>query len=806
MTAYLDIVDPTASVTEKGEPNARLVPDGSYTRVEFTPEERKRFNEYVRLILEEGRRWYKPLLRKHAAALAAYEGLGSKKQAIQLSISRAMLNQAHAWLMNRCFSKLPQILTGQALGDHMFEVIIPPRENPQTGEIIEEAQIATVTATDEADGAADMLNYRWVHRIGIRALFDAWIKSGLQSGVLPALLKFNVNDDNLRLVTDNALKPLSKEDGSPALNDQGNVMIVRDQEARTVEGTEFTSWRHIPGERFMIEPGATSIDAAGWCSFEDEIKKRDLRRKVMSGQYTFGFPAKERRAKDEEQEFQSVAQMALSTARSQPAAESESRVGSKPTREAHGESSEAFQPAATDSYFEFYTRWPILTADEVKAAKAEKRKPKIVEMEIVVDYHLGIASMLGNPLKLPWWSGKRMVVDLFFQPRPGSYSGNSPGEDVAPYQRYLSQLFQLWIQSLIVQNQSACFLGTDAPAWSEIEKTGGRLKAGFVYRVNNAAEVQVIPLGKGAQGLQEAMNLLRQLANELGVYTQWDTGTGSLTRVTSGAFGQQQTLVKMQPEYMYENFCAAVSRLALMDLQGLIQFGPTQKIPPFAQKTRTVVENLFHLPRKMVTDAEITFSVAATADDETKQAALATAVQVLDTITKENQQVIEALGKVMQPGMIPQIQELAIRVIGRSEEALGQVLKHIREDYGHYIITEDIIRKMIAELHQMQAQISGGAGPGAPEMAVAQQQAAQQPPPPPPPPAPEPPSPPEPAKPPEIKYNIQLKADMPPTDEAGAAIIAGLRNAHAQQPAGPPEPEPVAPAPGPVMPPKPQGA
>lgn len=760
-----DLLDPTASVTESGKANAKLIPyENGDVRIVWIGEERERFNAYVKHLIEQAKEFYKPLYRKRARNKAAYETVGGKKEAIQLTLVRAFIGQQHAWLMNRLFSKAP-MLSGRALGDEQTEIIIPPVMDQQTGEPKEEARIETITSVDAADGMADLVNYKWRYRLGMRAVFDAVLLEALQDGTFPAIARIVVTNGQPRRVKDNTLAQGKNAKGEDA-------QIVYHPEQRTIDSGERVQIKHIPGERFGKAPGPASIDESEWCWIEDEHPLSEIRRRLLAGLYDFGLGAKDQRSAEDQALFEQLAEMVL-TGKARDPEPGDSKTASRPLREAHGENETlALDPRGKVGYHEFYCRWPILTEEE-----AAKPDPQIVMTEVVTDFCYDYGEQF-CAWELPSWTGTRDIVDLFMRPRPGSYSGNSTGEDVAPYQRYMSQLFHLQIQTLVLQNQSAIFIQENSAAWTELERTARRVRPGFAYKITKPDDVQVLPLGKGVANLHEVITFLKELAQELALVTQWDTATAPLTRVTSGAFQQQQALAKMQPEYVYENVCDFVQRLALKYVQRLIQYGPSQHLPAFAQKTKAVIGNMLHLPRKMVTDADFALEVVATSDDETKANALAQASQVLDTMQKANAALVEGLAAITAPNMTPPQQRMGAKIIARSEEALGQVLKLIREDYANYIVTENDIEAMITSLHEMAQNLTPEGAEGG--MVTAPQPADPNAPPPPAPPGPQ--APPEPAV--TVKYNVSLKGDLPPDQETAAAHVAGITAAtgHAEPP------------------------
>lgn len=676
--SYLD--DPTASLAESLTPNAEVVPDesGFYERIVFTPEERARFKAYLKMQIEktvkdydEGGIWTKRERNKRA-----YEGLTDKGEAITLPMTRAMTNQQHAWLVNTVFSKEP-IITSKPLGDSKFDIVV---KDPDLGVMTPKK----VSGTDYCKALESLFEFKWKVRLPMRKVLRDWSMEALQDGTCPALVKI-IHEDTSYTVTQRAaprdLDPL--KDAPEILakanfkSDQQKLQIINSPEFRTVHGDETVQIINVPGEDFLMPIGQIDLQRSPWIAMKTNPCTTEIRQRIAGGKYDFCLPA------GEEPDRAIVETVLMST-------EDQTDHGSnKPKRAAQAiDKRRQIDPVKEHRVWEVCVRWPILQESDPTTA---------VITELVCEYHEKSQEVLCC-WKLNSWNGKRQYVDYFMRQRPNSYSGTCTVEDVAPFQRYTSHLFHLQVQNMVMRNVSVFFVRKGSSTATFLKNR--KLRPGMVVEFDEKDDVDSKPLGTPIESISSEIAFLKSNAQEMALVTQYDTAQANLSRVTSGAFQQQQDLAKMQPEMVYQIFCEAISRLALMYIQALVQYAPEQRLPHFDAETDAVIDNVLYFPRQMITD-EFAFTVTATAREDSKDAEFQRDLMLHEKMAAATDRALNILGQIMKPGVPPPFVELGIMYMSRDERMLKNLFNNTRYDASSFVIDPDVIRKALATLLQM---------------------------------------------------------------------------------------------------------
>ena len=687
--------DPTASLSESGEVNAQLVPDesGFYSRVVLTSGERERVKMYLKLMLAKMNEDYGPIWAKREQNKRAYEGLPEKGEAITIPFCRSMTNQQHAWLVNTVFSKDP-VVTVKPLGDSKFTIDVQGQGGVQS---------KVVSGTDYTRSIERLIQHKWTVRLPMRKVLREFAMEGLQDGTTPALLKI-IHEDSSYRVTERAAPYFEKDEfGQEKKNERGQkIQIINSPAFRTVTGDETVQIINVPGEDFMMPMGETNIQKSPIVALRTAPKTGEIRRKISTGKYDFGLPAGEE-PPDEMVESVLFASRDYSDAKPKRASKAARSLDKR----------NEVNPLAEHIVQEVYFRWPLLLDDSGVAELTE----------LVGEYHEESGELLCLYV-LHQWNGKRPLVDWFMRQRPNSYSGTCTVEDIAPFQRYISQLFHLQVQNMVMRNVSVFFARRNSPSAQYLK--GRKLRPGMVVEFDEADEVKSQPLGTPIDSIANEIAFLKGGAQEMALVTQYDNATADLSRVTAGAFQQQQDLAKMQPELVYQTFCEAISELALMYVQTLIQYAPEQKLPDFGEETNAVIDNVLHFPREMITD-ELAFAVTATAREDTKEAEFQRDLQLTQQVSTANMQTMGILGQIMAPGTPPQFVEIGLKAIERGERMLENLFATTRYDASAFAMNPDELRQQLMSLMamqqmmQQQQQQMGGmggqptdAGPGGP--------------------------------------------------------------------------------------------
>lgn len=674
------IDDPTASLAESLVPNAEVVPDesGFYERIVFTPEEKERFKTYLQTQIKKTVKDYDEagIYKKREQNRRAYEGLSDKGEAITIPMARAMTNQQHAWLINTVFSREP-IITSKPLGDSKFSIVI---KDPDTG-MMREKQIS---GTDYCKALESLFEYKWKIRLPMRKVLRDWAMEALQDGTFPALVKIVHEEDSYQVVQraapreiDPLADPLEVLAKANFASPQNKLQIINSPEFRTITSDETVQIVNVPGEDFLVPIGQTDIQKSPWIAMKTNPSTSDLRKRIANGKLDFCLPPGE-------EPTQQLVETVLTSTEDQT-----DHPSKRPKRPAEAiDKRKQIDPTKEHRVWEVFVRWPILQASDPNTA---------VLTELVCEFHEKSGEVLCC-WKLNSWNGKRQFVDYFMRQRPNAYSGTCTVEDVAPFQRYTSHLFHLQVQNMVMRNVSVFFVRKGSSTATFLK--GRKLRPGMVVEFDERDDVDSKPLGTPIESVASEIAFLKSNAQEMALVTQWDTAQGTLTRVTSGAFQQQQDLAKMQPEMVYQTFCDAISRLALMYIQALVQYAPEQKLPHFDAVTDAVIDNILYFPRQMITD-EFSFTVTATTREDSKDAEFQRDLMLHDRMSQATDRAMNILGVVMKPGVPPPMVELGIKYLSRDEEMLKNLFNNTRYDASAFVIDPDLIRQAISMLLQM---------------------------------------------------------------------------------------------------------
>lgn len=789
------LLDPSASITDTVDQdgnitaNAQIVPDqdGIYKRIVWLGGEMDRVNRFLDLSINRTLMDYEGTWSKRDRNIRAYEALSEQGEAITLPMCRSNTNQQHAWLMDTYYSRHPELAV-DPLGDRKFTIAV---KNADTG-VYEERR---VTATDEAVGIRQLVNYKWTYRLPMRHVLSDWCMEALQDGNLPALTKV-IHDDSYysRKLTDRAAPTIRKGQpplapmpqfggdgggqprggndmmppdrkqletpggGLPVLGSVGGTqppgsdtssppesdpsremfrMMLTGQNAgqfgpspptaadipRDIQIVNAIEYRRhkgetvrivtVPGTDFIKPLSSLSIDEAPWCAQKFEEPVYETHRKLTLGQrrerggYDFCLPDGQPITREMMDE--------VLTGTESPA-DQPSEKGKKSVRTVNKQ--KELSPLDVNIIYEVFFRWPILTEEE-----AANDSPTIEWVECTGYYHLKRKKLLCC-WELNNWNGERPFVDWFMRQRPNSYSGTCTVEDIAPFQRYASQLFHLQVQNMVMRNVSVFFVRRGSAAATSLR--GRKLRPGMIVEFDDPSDVDPKPLGTPIESIASEISFLKAGAQEMSLITQYDSGSADLARVTSGAFAQQQDLAKMQPKQVYDNFCDAIGRLALKYIQMLIQYAPEQELPAFDAVTDAVIDNILHLPRQMVASGDFAIYPIATPTDETKEAESQRDLQLGAAIDKCNQFMLAMWAQIAKPGVPPPFVQVGLKAISRNEKMLKALISHTRHDASEYVIPEEELMSLIQQLYQMQAQQQQMQQQQQQQQMMAQQQGVQQ--------------------------------------------------------------------------------
>jgi hypothetical protein len=650
--------DLTAQEGREDGISGSIVPDErGYLRAVFAPSVREQLNALFARHIEDRAKEYAPVDRRRQANIEAYEGQSGKGETITIPVVKRDANQQLAWLLNTLFSKEP-LMSVVPLESGSVQVIV---QDEETGETV----LKMVSTEEEADALEALVNFYLENRVGFRRIIRAFIAELLRDGNRPPILKV-VHDPQERMV---GTRNVVLKDNSDSVIER----IEKDPLYKKVKSGEPTRIELIPGDKFFVPFPHYDIQQAPFVYQEFEEDTATLKDKLASGVYDLC---------KEEAPTQDEIDAILSGV--EPAT----------AKKDHADGRVVIDPAKTHTLYEIWWDYPFAEAvsepvlDELGAPVLDETGQPVTNDTVTVTmrpfcsvFHKN-AKVFLNTYENFYWHRQRPFHAGRMQERPFSFSAYSTSENVAPFQRLISQLFHLQTQNL-VQSNVKVFMVRNGTSTMKFFSSGGKLRPGVIIPFDDKDDVNPQPLGSPVGSMAAEISFLNGEAQKMSVVTEYDRGAIP-SRTPVGTVNAIENLAKMQPAMVLDTIRETLADVVKMFVQTLIQFSPEGLVIPFKDPVkRALVQRSIGLPKEVLLD-QFAFRVTATAEDETPQA-LTTRDLMLASEQQKCLKAVQELLAAIVPGVHPLHAKMLFAQVRGTVRMYGRLFLHAKLNPDDYL-------------------------------------------------------------------------------------------------------------------------
>lgn len=660
------MLDPIALVKEeqyRGTVEEDPVRPG-YFRYTMTAAERALLEARFSVELRQTLRDYEPLLKKRAANFAAYEAESKTDQAITIPVSKRDINQQIAWQVETLLSKRPYISV-KPLEEGTLEGIA----NDEDG-VPQQVALSTEEWAKELE---DWLDFKLRHRLDWERIVTEYVTEAHIDGTLPALIKVWAEDGGVT-VRQRALK---KKKG--AFGNETPILSV--EESKVMRG-ERVKIGTVPGDRFFMPVDDVNPQTARWIAERlTGVDATEIRRKIANGTYDFC------RAKDDAVTEDELTAIIGAVGEERPDVGSDIRTSDVP-------------PPGKPEVIALHFFHPVLQDDDGQ---------KVISIyDMSAHFELTTGKFLCCYIN-EYWHSKREYVPLFLRQRPHRFTGCSPVEDAAPFQRIISSIFHLQLQNMVQQNVKVFLVRNNSVTHTYLTNNPKR-RPGEAIPYETLDDVSAQPLGGPVQPLSNEIMYLSGESEKITMVNQYDRGAIP-GRTAAAAISQSQELAKMQPAQIRRVIRRALSEAILLYVQTASQFIQEDKIPWYDPEKRRRAMRVMKFPRQMI-EGQVAFEIAASDEDDSVEAAFEKSMIVRKEVSAQNQERMTLLAGIYNPGTPPPMRESLAAMLAASELALSELIRLTRKDADKYVLDMGRIHEGIAQMEalaQQQQQMAAAA-------------------------------------------------------------------------------------------------
>ena len=651
------------------------------------------FTETTRLALQElHRRLISTSIKEHEAITArrneniqAYEAQAEPDKAITLPVVKRDLNQQLAWLSDAVFSKDP-MFTVRALDNDPIRILV--EDSP--GQAHEEI----VPADEYAKQLQALVNFYTVHKIKIKKVFRTWWSEMLRDGNRPPILKV-------------VFDPQDREYGGlNVVRNADGVLerIEKDPVYRTVKDGEAVRIENVPGEKFYVPFPWDDIQRAPLVFQQFEESVVTIKDKIARKEYDF--------CRDGDADPLDVDTVISG---------SHSRDQATKWR-ADGRS--ATEPTSDQKLCELWFDYPfaeLIPGTEATPpiidpatqavltpgvpATEPKSQTRMVPMCAVIHEPSGLWL---NCYENHRWDRMRPFFVGRMQDRPFSFSGYSTAENVAPFQRLMSQLFNARLQNIAVANVPMLGLREGSPTWRFFAKNRSSLRPGTIFPFTDPNDFKPESLGRNVESTAPEMGFLNSEAEKVSTVYDYDRGQVP-NRTPVGTVEAVDSLAKMQPRMVLDQVRETVSDLLACLVRTLAQFYPGGMRVPFRDpRTRDLVEvKVVGFPVEW-REGVFTFDITATGNEETAQSLTMRDLMLNAEISKYDGDVMGMVAATMTPnpqtGLLPPppLVILGTEMLKGRRNMLARVFEHNKLNPDDYLPPLAMIEDLPIQLMKLQ--------------------------------------------------------------------------------------------------------
>lgn len=661
MSSYRD--DYTHEDGREGGVSGQLVPDESgYLRAVFTPTTRKALRDVFSKNFSTTLSDYEKVDARRQANLKAYEAISDKGEAITIPIVKRDVNQQLAWLVDAMATDPP--FSVKALDTDPVEIIIADGGQPQ---------IVKRNPDEYAAELQALVNFYLIHKLRFRKTFKAWAAELLRDGNRPPILKVVYDEREREVGTANVIQ---SSDGQIERIERDPILVtVRDGEATRIEA--------VPGDQFFVPLPCDDIQRAPFVFQRYTQDTATIKDKIARGVYDF--------CGSEDQEDRDLV---LNNLPNSDALDKFMADGRRPS-----------DPLLEHTLYELHFDYPFAEVSEDGSTVSMRMIPFCAVVHAVSNVWL-------NCYQTFYWDRKRHFFAGRMQDRPFSFAGYSTTENVAPFQRLISQLFHAQLQNLAVSNVKVFMAREGSPTFKFLTKGGAKLRPGLVIPFREADDVKPEALGTAAPSMAAEIAFLNSESEKMSVVTEYDRGAIP-SRTPVGTVTAVDQLAKMQPKMILDNIRDVLSEVVECFVRTLAQFNPGGVAVPFRDPNTKEgrVSKIVGFPLEWKEGA-FHFDITATGDEETPQAITTTTLMLSEEVRKFNGDALGISGTSFMPGTPPPLMIFAANRIKGLRNILAKVFTVNKLNPDDYLPTQQEIDSLPLELIQMQMQMQqmGAAG------------------------------------------------------------------------------------------------
>lgn len=680
--------------------SGELVPgENGYLRAAFTTTTREALQSLFRQRTDT-------VVREHAdeinprreANIEAFEAAFDPNKAITIPVLKRDANQQLAWLHDAIWSKDPPF-TVRALDNDPVMVLVEAEPGRP-----EEVQIP---ADEYAKQLQALVNFYTKHRIGFKKTVKTWHTEMLRDGNRPPILKV-------------VFEEREREQGRLSIvkDAEGRIeRIERDPVFRIVKDGEPVRIENVPGDKFFVPFPWDDIQKAPYVFQEFEESVETIKDKIARGVYDFC-----RADKPDSVDIGIVTR----------------GFSSRDDAERRMDGRNPSEPSKDQKLYELWFDYPF--AERIAAQPAipesidpqtmaiipasgaieEQVETRMIPMCAVIHAASGIWL---NCYENYRWDRIRPFFVGRMQDRPFSFSGYSTAENVAPFQRLITQLFNARLQNIAVANVQTLGVRHGSVSWAFFSKNKGQLRPGMIWPFTDPSDVKGEPLGRNVDSTAPEVAYLSSESEKMSTVYDYDRGQIP-NRTPVGTVEAVDSLAKMQPRMVLDQVRETISALLECLVRTLAQFSPGGIRVPFRDpNTSDMVEvKVVGFPVEW-RDGVFAFDISATGNEETAQSLTARDLMLSGEISKFNAEWMQTIAASMTPnpenGMLPPppLMIAATTMIVNRRNMLARVLEHSKLNPDEYLPTSKQIRDLPLELMNFQrlAQVAQAAAPAPPQ-------------------------------------------------------------------------------------------
>ena len=608
-------------------------------------------NQTFAALIEKTLEDYKEIDARRQSNLDAHEGLPERGETIIIPIAKRDTNQQLAWVMTTLFSKKPIISIRPLEAGHIKLLSLDDDGNPTEIE---------VSTEDEAKALQDLVDFYLRDKVHFRRVLRAWATEIFRDGNRPPILKV-VHDP----------RDLPKRGALNVQRDTlGNLrVIVTEPVLKEVKDGCPTRIECVPAERFFLPLPYCDIQTAPFCFQEYELDTATVKSNLKSGKWDLCG------AEVDEEKIEQI----LAGASNREELEKIRKDGRSP-----------LDPTKMHRMFEFWFFFPFAAGFD------EDGDPLVEWKSFCAPFH-GSSKMMMTCYDNPHWTKMRPFFPGYMQQRPHSFTGWSTTENVAPFQRLISQLFHLQVQNMVMRNMSVIGVRDSSVTYKFLKKPSNKLRPGLVIPYEDESDFSMKPLGTPIDSMANEITFLNVEAEKVSVVTQFDRGQIP-NRTPAQTVSAIENLAKMQPAMQLDSIRETIGDCVKMYTQTLIQYAPTGITIPFRESTAAaLIARVINFPRELITE-QFAFEVTATADDMTPEAMFNQDMITSAKISEFNNEAMSIGAAIWKPDVPPPLIIVGTKMILGKRKITERMLKHANLNPDDYLPTEIEINAVPLEL------------------------------------------------------------------------------------------------------------